>query len=148
LLTELAARAVGAVEGELGWLPPVGVVDLVCLPAARGDTAHPWATGAAEHAHVAAGSPIGVHTIIIVRVGQERYYPNGGIIARPGDDSRGATGRCRAVCATLVVEARPKEIGVKGSQKPKSAAKKPAQKTLKERRSEKKAAAKIRGISE
>ncbi len=52
------------------------------------------------------------------------------------------------MCATLGVEARPKEIGVKGSQKPKSAAKKPAQKSLKERRAEKKAAAKIRGIAE
>jgi hypothetical protein len=52
------------------------------------------------------------------------------------------------VCATLGVEARTKEIAVKGSQKPKSAHKKPAQKTLKERRTEKKAAAKIRGISE
>jgi hypothetical protein len=41
-----------------------------------------------------------------------------------------------------------KETGVKGSQKPKSAHKKPAQKTLKERRSAKKAAAKIRGIAE
>lgn len=51
-------------------------------------------------------------------------------------------------CATLGVEARTKEIGVKGSQKPKSAAKKPAQKSLKERRAEKKAAAKIRGIAE
>jgi hypothetical protein len=37
---------------------------------------------------------------------------------------------------------------LKGSQKPKSAQKKPAQKTLKERRSAKKAAAKIRGIAE
>jgi hypothetical protein len=54
----------------------------------------------------------------------------------------------RAACATLGVEARAKEIGVKGSQKPKSAHKKPAQKTLKERRSEKKAAAKTRGLSE
>jgi hypothetical protein len=52
------------------------------------------------------------------------------------------------VCARLGVEARAKEIDVKGSQKPKSAQKKPAQKTLKERRTEKKAAAKIRGISE
>lgn len=41
-----------------------------------------------------------------------------------------------------------KENGLKGSQKPKSAQKKPAQKTLKERRSAKKAAAKIRGIAE
>ena len=44
--------------------------------------------------------------------------------------------------------AQEKEISLKGSQKPKSAAKKPAQKTLKERRSAKKAAAKIRGIAE
>ena len=35
---------------------------------------------------------------------------------------------------------------MKGAQKPKSTAKKPAQKTLKERRSAKKAAAKLRGL--
>ena len=51
-------------------------------------------------------------------------------------------------CATLVRSAQAKETGLKGSQKPKTAQKKPAQKTLKERRSAKKAAAKIRGIAE
>lgn len=56
--------------------------------------------------------------------------------------------QCRRLCATLRGGARAKEIGLKGSQKPKSAHKKPAQKTLKERRAEKKAAAKIRGIAE
>jgi hypothetical protein len=71
-----------------------------------------------------------------------------------GRPVRAATPRARTAyavakeCGTLAHGARAKEIGVKGSQKPKSAQKKPAQKTLKERRSAKKAAAKIRGVAE
>ena len=62
--------------------------------------------------------------------------------------AREGMAQCRRLCATLIGGAQAKEIGLKGSQKPKSAQKKPAQKTLKERRAEKKAAAKIRGIAE
>jgi hypothetical protein len=115
---------------------------------------------------------------IIAQRGRRYYWPNGEHRRCPGDekDSRGATcrpgltrylhttllsrsGRRQNVlqrhnvasvtrCAVPSVWSTTKEIGLKGSQKPKSAQKKPAQKTLKERRSAKKAAAKIRGIAE
>lgn len=78
---------------------------------------------------------------IIAEGGRPRYWPNGEHLLTA------ECGRRHGVCGTLGVEFN-EGVRVKGSQKPKSAQKKPAQKTLKERRSAKKAAAKMRGITE
>ena len=171
----LPAGAVGTDEEELSLAGLVRVGDPVGLPASGAGGAHPRALRAAEHADVSAGSAIGVHVYIIRLCGRKWYWPNGEHPARSEKDSRGATcrpgldlrlatanipgpgavktfpvaqcGRRHEVCGNLGVEHN-EGVGVKGSQKPKSAQKKPAQKTLKERRSAKKAAAKIRGITE
>jgi hypothetical protein len=177
-VVELAAGAVRADEQEIRLTALIGVGDSVCLPATCADTAHPRALRAAEYAHVAAGSPIRVHAHIILQGRGLWYWPNGGhrflrcerktagaLPAAPAwarnvrasNIPRRVAGKtCRrrgnvasgTRCAVPSVWSSTKEIGLKGSQKPKSAQKKPAQKTLKERRSAKKAAAKIRGIAE
>jgi hypothetical protein len=142
---ELPASTVGTDEEELGLAALIRVGDSVRPPPARSDAAHARALGAAEHANVPTGSAIRVHVYIIAQRGQARYWPNGGLRARPASSRKVAGVTKRAVPS---VWSSTKEIGLKGSQKPKSAQKKPAQKTLKERRSAKKAAAKIRGIAE